>query len=252
MVSARRSGGPRPDGGLPVARACAGTRATLDRVRVLGVDACRAGWVGVELRDGGFAAAHLSTGLGSLIAGGWDAVGVDMPLGLTAAGWREADLAAARLLGARRSSVFRVPPRPVWAEADYPAANSRCRDLTGGGLSVQAWGLRAKVLEADALWAAGAALHEVHPEASFAAINGAPLSYAKTSWAGQSVRRRLLASVGIVIPDEPGEAGLAGPDDVLDAAAVAWTAHRIATGRATRLPEATQPCDRGRPIAIWT
>jgi predicted RNase H-like nuclease len=230
-------------------------RETLDGVRVLGIDACRAGWVGVELRDGAFSAAYLSVGLASLIAGGaWAAVGVDMPLGLTADGWREADRAAARLIGARRSSVFRVPPRPVWAEADYAAANRRCRDLTGGGLSVQAWGLRAKVLEADALWADGRALHEVHPEASFAAMNKTPLRYAKTTWAGQSLRRRLLADAGIVIPDEPGDAGRAGPDDVLDAAAVAWTAQRIAAGSATRVPDPAdaQPCDAGRDIAIWT
>jgi predicted RNase H-like nuclease len=228
---------------------------TLGSVRVLGVDACRAGWVAVELRDGAFAAAYLGSELGPLIVDGeWAAVGVDMPLGLTADGWREADRAAARRLGARRSSVFRVPPRPVWAEADYPAANRRCRELTGGGLSVQAWGLRPKVLEADALWAAGWALHEVHPEASFAAMNTQPLRYAKTTWAGQSLRRRLLADAGIVIPDEPGDAGRAGPDDVLDAAAVAWTAQRIAAGKATRVPDPAdaQPCDRGRDIAIWT
>jgi predicted RNase H-like nuclease len=224
-------------------------------VLVLGVDACRAGWVGVALRDGDFATAYLRPDVASLIAGGeWASVGVDMPLGLTADGWRTADRAAARLVGARRSSVFLVPPRPVWAEADYPTANRRCRELTGGGLSVQAWGLRAKVLEADALWTAGWALHEVHPEASFAAMNRQPLRYAKTSWAGQSLRRRLLNAAGIVIPDEPGDAGLAGPDDVLDAAAVAWTAQRIATGRATRVPDPAdaQPCDRGRDIAIWT
>lgn len=230
-------------------------RATLDGVLVLGLDACRAGWVGVELRDGAFAAAYLGDALVSLLAGGaWDAVGVDMPLGLTADGWREADRAAARLLGARRSSVFRVPPRPVWAEADYHAANRRCRELTGGGLSVQAWGLRAKVLEADALWAAGWALHEVHPEASFAAMNKTPLRYAKTTWAGQSLRRRALADEGILIPDEPGDAGRAGPDDVLDAAAVAWTAQRVAAGTATRVPAVHegQLCDAGRDIAIWT
>jgi predicted RNase H-like nuclease len=41
---------------------------------------------------------------------------------------------------------------------------------------------------------------------------------------------------------------------VLDAAAVAWTAQRIATGAATRVPSAVdvQLCDAGRDIAIWT
>ena len=37
-----------------------------------------------------------------------------MPLGLLETGWREADRAARGLLGPRRSSVFAIPPRPVW------------------------------------------------------------------------------------------------------------------------------------------
>jgi predicted RNase H-like nuclease len=40
-------------------------------------------------------------------------------------------------------------------------------------------------------------------------------------------------------------------DDILDAAAVAWTATRIASGRAASLPSPPQPDDAGRPIAIW-
>ena len=40
-------------------------------------------------------------------------------------------------------------------------------------------------------------------------------------------------------------------DDVLDAAAAAWSARRIAAGEAISLP-AHPPVDtRGRPIAIW-
>ncbi len=79
-------------------------------------------------------------------------VGIDMPLGLLESGWREADRVARRLAGARRSSVFAIPPRAVWAEASYALANQRCRELTGQGLSVQAWGLRVKLLEANRYW----------------------------------------------------------------------------------------------------
>ena len=48
-----------------------------------------------------------------------------MPLGLVQSGWREADRAARRLLGPRRSSVFAIPPEAVWAEPSYQAANQR-------------------------------------------------------------------------------------------------------------------------------
>ncbi len=40
-------------------------------------------------------------------------------------------------------------------------------------------------------------------------------------------------------------------DDVLDAAAVAWSAGRIAHGQAVCVPDPPQTGDRGQPIAIW-
>ena len=54
-------------------------------------------------------------------------------------------------------------------------------------------------------------------------------------------RRTLLARHGIQLPDHLGDAGEAGPDDVLDAAAAAWSAQRIATGHASRLPTQAPP-----------
>lgn len=229
-------------------------------VTVLGVDACPAGWVAVELRDGRFARAHLHTELRSLlheaVAGIGDlaVVAVDMPLGLLDTGWRRADTEAAALLGGLRSSVFRVPPRAVWQEEHYEAAGRRCRELTGAGLSRQSWALAAKLREANGCLAeaGGDRLFEVHPEVSFWALAGrTPLRHRKKSWAGQMVRRSLLQAAGIVLPDELGYAGRVPPDDVLDAAAAAWSAHRIAQGLARPLPDPPQLDRTGRPIAIW-
>jgi predicted RNase H-like nuclease len=221
-------------------------------MRVLGIDACRAGWVGVELGDGAFVRARLAATLVQLLESDEPAVvGVDIPLGFAVDGWREADVLAARRLGARAASVFRVPPRAVWDEPDYAAANRRCRELTGAGLSVQSFGLRRRVLEANALRDAGRALVEIHPELCFATMNGRPLPFGKKSWTGQAHRRALLARAGIEVPDDPGPAGAAAPDDVLDAAAVAWSAARLARGEAVCLPD-PPPCDAyGRPVGIW-
>ncbi|MGC9670602.1 DUF429 domain-containing protein [Planosporangium sp. 12N6] len=224
-------------------------------IRVLGVDACRAGWVAVELRDGVFAGAHLHLALAELLdaAGEPAAVGVDIPLGLLDTGWRRADTLAAGRLGPRRSSVFRVPPRAVWEIEPYAAANAYCRTLPGGaGFSVQAYGLRAKLLEANACADSGRyRLYEVHPEVSFATLAGAHLPYPKHTWAGHALRRRLLDGAGIAVPDDLGAAGRAGPDDVLDAAAAAWSAHRIATGRGGSLPDPPEVNERGQRLAIW-
>jgi predicted RNase H-like nuclease len=225
--------------------------------RAVGIDACRGGWVAVVLDDGRFVEATAGTSLAKLVQQFPQAaaVGIDMPLGLLERAWRDADLSAAKVLGHRRSSVFAVPPRAVWQESSYEAAVTRCRALMHGvGLSRQAWGLRMKLLEANVLYDQGdARLHEVHPEVSFVAM-GTPPTYSKKTWRGQAERRQLLAEHGIVLPDDLGDgnpANLIPVDDVLDAAAAAWSAHRIATGRASCLPAKPQQNDRGQELAIW-
>jgi predicted RNase H-like nuclease len=174
-------------------------------------------------------------------------VGIDMPLGLPGSGWREADRAARGLLGPRRSSVFAIPPRAVWEQASYQAASQRCRELTGQGLSIQAWGLRARLLEADRFrGSCGFPLYEIHPELAFRVLAGAPLAHSKHTAAGRERRRELLSRAGIALPPIP----RAPVTDTLDAAAVAYSAWRIATGRAVVIPARPQRDDRGLRIAI--
>ena len=231
-------------------------------MRVTGVDACRRGWVAVSLD-----APEEAEGPGPLrvetvrvhetLAGVLDGhgsrvVGIDMPLGLLGSGWREADRAARGLLGPRRSSVFAIPPRAVWEQASYQAASQRCRELTGQGLSIQAWGLRARLLEADRFrGSCGYPLYEVHPELAFCALAGAPLADSKYTVAGRERRRELLGQAGIALPLIPRARLPRAPvTDTLDAAAVACSAWRIATGLAVVIPARPQPDDRGLPIAI--
>ena len=214
-------------------------------MRVTGIDACAGGWVAVTLTgsDTTVRAAPTLDGLG--IDG---LAGIDMPLGLLPLGWRTADTLARRRLGRRGSCVFAIPPRPVWTAASYADANRRCRDLTGRGLSAQAWGLRRRLLEADRYRLRSAhPLYEVHPELSFAELAGVPVPESKHSAAGLAVRRALLASAGIMLPSAP--AG-AAEDDLLDAAAVAWSARRIAAGTAAILSDPAQRGDDGSEIAI--
>jgi predicted RNase H-like nuclease len=213
---------------------------------VTGIDGCKSGWVAVTLATPGTRVTVAAT-LGALPIAG--VAGIDMPLGLLADGWRDADLLARRALGRRGSCVFAIPPRPVWALPSYAEANRRCRELTGRGMSAQAWGLRGKLMEADEFRRGGAGrLYEVHPELSFAALAGAPLADTKHSPAGLARRRALLAAAGIVLP-----AGITGAaeNDLLDAAAVAWSARRIADGTARVLPDPpAQRGDDGCEIAI--
>jgi predicted RNase H-like nuclease len=240
---------------------------------VTGVDACASGWVAVTLPP--TAADAASTPASPLVAVAptldglslQGVVGIDMPLGLLGNGWRVADVLARQALGRRGVTVFAIPPRPVWRPPTYAAANQACRELTGKGLSAQTWGLRGKLLEADAYRrqsaerlhephpeeadayrrASPARLYEVHPELAFAAIAGAPLAASKHTEAGVALRRNLLAQVGITVPAKVTGAGV---DDLLDAAAVAWSARRIAAGRAVTLTDPAQHADDGTEIAI--
>jgi len=245
-------GGHRPECGThilggqrPTRDVCSEIVAATVTASVTGIDGCKGGWVAVTLGP----AEVRVTAAATLTALGIDGLaGIDMPLGLLAAGWRTADLLARGALGRRRSSVFAIPPRQVWGAPDYPAANLRCRELTGGGLSAQAWGLRAKLLEADQFRRCRKhPLYEVHPELSFAALAGAPLRDSKHSAAGRTLRRALLAQAGIELPAAvPG----AATDDLLDAAAVAWSARRIAAGTAVVLTDPAQRADDGSEIGI--
>jgi predicted RNase H-like nuclease len=218
---------------------------------VTGVDGCAAGWVAVTLSPLLVVTVTVAATLGLLPLAG--VTGIDMPLGLLGKGWRDADLLARRALGRRGVTVFAIPPRAVWECESYAEANRLCRELTGKGLSVQAWGLRRKIAEADqfrrraATRQKGVQLYEVHPELSFAALAGAPLPDSKHTPAGLITRRDLLAHAGITLPVKI--AG-AAENDLLDAAAVAWSARRIAAGTAVTLTNTDQPADDGTEIAI--
>jgi predicted RNase H-like nuclease len=223
---------------------------------VTGVDGCAAGWVAVTL---GPANRTAGTRISIAVAGTLDGLpltgvtGIDMPLGLLDAGWRDADRLARRALGRRGATVFAIPPRAVWECETYAEANQVCRDLTGNGFSIQAWGLRRKIAEADdfrrrALSAPSPVqLYEVHPELAFTAMAGAPLPDSKHTAAGLAVRRALLAAEGITVGTR---AAGAAADDLLDAAAVAWSARRIAAGQAAVLTSPVQRAADGSEIAI--
>jgi predicted RNase H-like nuclease len=89
-------------------------------------------------------------------------------------------------------------------------------------------------------------VREVHPEVSFWRMNGGRLGASKHTWNGFFERRRLLDREGIVVPERLPEDARAA--DVLDAAAAAWTARRIAAGRHETLPAAPEP---GEPTIAY-
>lgn len=223
-------------------------------MRVLGLDACRKGWAGVLLGDAGRTEGVFLDDLATVEALDVAGVGIDIPIGLAADQPRAADSEARQILGPRRSSVFTTPVRRAFDAPDHRAASAVNRAATGKGISIQAWGLRTKVLAADAWSRSTRHDHwEVHPEVAFTLLRGeVPCAHPKTTWAGQQERRHALADAGIHL-DDVGEVGaLAAADDVLDAAAVAWSTRRLVRGEGRSWPDPPERYpDWPHPVAIF-
>lgn len=222
---------------------------------VVGIDACRTGWIAVALREGSPPEAHYLRRvdrLGSAVAD-VTVVAIDIPIGFATSGFRAADVEAQRFLGRRRAAVFRVPCRAVLEAETHAEATAVSLELCGRGVSQQAYALRTKIFEVEA-WVprAPAAVYEVHPEVSFGVLMGGPVRASKKTWAGMVERREALAAHGIVLDRVGGDAAShAAVDDMLDAAVAAWTAGRILTGHARSFPVTPDTDADGRPVAIW-
>lgn len=183
-----------------------------------------------------------------------EVIGIDIPIGLPVSGTREADRLARTVVGRRWQSVFATPVRAALEAPTHAEATRLAAAATGKGISQQAYRIGPKILQVDA-WVTTTehVVVEVHPEVSFAIMAGHPLAHPKSTWAGVEERRQILAAAGIVLPTDIGEAGtMAGVDDVLDAAAAAWSAARYAAGTAVSYPSTPEDLgDDGPNAAIW-
>ena len=213
---------------------------------VAGVDAAKGGWVMAPtgMAPGSTVEFSLWPSFAELWAEARTrevlAVGVDMPIGLPGRDLRCSDIKARELLGPRRSSLFWTPPLCVLEAADHAKANHQSKARTGRGLSIQAFHLLPKVREVraeltpeDLTPEALPQAAEVHPETSFALLAGQPMTTSKRQLPGRVERLAVLAPefTGLedaVLHQTPGTA----LDDLLDAAAAAWTARRVAAGTA--------------------
>ena len=224
---------------------------------VAGVDGCPGGWVCflVDIHS-------MSTSVQVIDLPVWlrnrppglACVGIDIPIGLLD-GPRACDIAARKLLGARRgSSVFPTPCRVAVRAGSYEKASAVNRSTTGRSLSRQAWGIAPKIRQVDDAitsscqqWA-----FEVHPEISFWNLNGKnPMKFKKKSKEGKAERLLLLRTpfpgIDLHLQTRPHHVGA---DDLLDAAAAAWTALRYRAGNAESVCNAEHD-DKGLTATIY-
>ena len=176
-----------------------------------------------------------------------------MPIGLPD-GWdAPTDTAARRYLGRRSSTVFPTPPSATCStRTSYAAANALVEAaLRQRGLPRQSFNLFPKIREVDRLAHAehGDRLVEIHPECAFVAMGGGVRC--RRNGRPPEPRRGSTCSPATSARSWPRARPAPGPDDVLDAFAVLWSAERFARG--AHLVQGAVEHDRlGLPMRIVT
>jgi predicted RNase H-like nuclease len=230
----------------------------------MGIDGCRAGWLGVSLDSGpgNFVLMHNEQELKTIL-NATDIVFIDVPIGLEESRYtRMCDELLRRVLGkGYHSSVFSPPIRPALLTNDYAAACAISESKTGKRISKQAWNITPKIKTVDVIIRENKVLKdrvlESHPELLFKKLNrgGAPLPKKKTK-EGIEKRLNLLAQL-----DDRTKALFnkmrkqllkkqAKDDDLLDALVLGLYANRALTRPVRTLPVPPDIDAAGLPMAI--
>lgn len=228
-----------------------------------GVDGCPAGWLFVALLPSRKIRWGLVRTLDELVetANDSDRIFVDIPIGLPdGPGQRQCDVAARKVLGPRRNSVFPAPVREVFGATSFAQAQLLSRTAAGKGISKQAFAISPKIEQVDALFRrcprARRLIREVHPEVCFWALaGGSPMAEKKDEVQGYSDRVAVLRAVRPSVKEEVNAIVASYPrkkvalDDVPDAMAAAITAAQDSSVLQTLPP--LPPVDRfGLPMEM--
>lgn len=241
--------------------------------RVIGIDGCPSGWIGVaQGADGQDPEILFFHHFSDVIAHPDDfaIIAVDMPIGLPDAivgSGRGPEQAVRPLLGKRQSSVFSIPARAAVEEPDYRKACAIAleRSAPPRRISKQSFNIFPKILEIDRLMSPvlEARVHEVHPELAFWRMNGeralltAKKIRSRVNPDGMAERRQLLLANGFragfldrVFLDVKRSRG-AAMDDFFDACAATVMARRALHGLLQPFPSDFARDAKGLRVAIW-
>jgi predicted RNase H-like nuclease len=224
---------------------------------VAGIDGCRGGWISFKADPASLNTSVELIDLSSVLGNKPDdlaMLAIDIPIGLLDDS-RACDKTARKLLGQPRgTSVFAAPCRASLSAKNHAAASSTNLRVTGRGLSQQAWGIASKIKQVDDVITSDCQkwVYEVHPEVCFWGLAGErPMKNRKKTKAGFEERLDLLRSffpdIERHLENRPASVG---KDDLLDAAAAAWTAVRLWKGEARQVCEPERD-DEGLMATIW-
>ena len=230
---------------------------------VAGINRCELGWF-VILReiDSRRTAHRVIRSFGDIMTfpENSSVVATGCPIGLldsAVPGGRECDQIARALLGsARASSVFPIPVRAALSGRDYEEA---CAINAASSpfhlrLARQTFGLFPMLREVDTFMTPERQkiIVEAHRELCFYELNGAyPIQEAKKTRPGRDARRRILADAKLIPPGDSARPEFISIEEMLDTYAVCWTAERIASGTAKRIPEKPRVDSKGLRMEMW-
>ena len=211
----------------------------------VGIDGCKSGWIAISSYPFFFKKAKVNyiNDLKDLklLFPDSSIFLIDIPIGLkNTRKSRLCDLHARKFLGLRKSSIFIPPCKDALLKDSYEEANETNKFKTGKGLSKQAWFLSKKIKEAERQIKSGTQLKEGHPECSFTTLMGSSPRASKKTLKGLFERINALTKLGFNLCDLAYQLSTpvdAAADDLLDAAALCWSASRLATGQGKTIPE---------------
>ena len=243
------------------------------KVKYVGVDGCKAGWISIGLDDGDGSEIKVFEEFSRLVDHYREShlILVDIPIGLPCPGPhpRECDSEARKKLDSPRgSSVFRVPIREVAYMVSGGSAREevdrQSRGLNSKGIGAQAFNIMCKIAEVDGeLIARGEnaypKVREAHPEVCFWGLNGnSAMRYNKKTPAGIEERLSVLRQVETRIEEIYKGAmcrflrRVVARDDILDALVAAVTAKlgHLDGYVLKTLPESPPEDSKGMPMEM--
>jgi predicted RNase H-like nuclease len=207
---------------------------------IAGVDGCRSGWLAVLDDEAGHRWTKVYPTFADLLSSEARLMIIDIPIGIMSAVPRVVDGAARFVLRHRASCVFTAPYRPMLAARSHEEACTIREAIDGKRCSRQAFAIIPKIAEVDTLMtpALQSRVLEGHPEVTFATMKGRPIESEKKSENGLAARLDALRPSFPEIDERAADRRLpgVGRDDLVDAYAMLWTARRVVSGAAVRLP----------------
>ncbi|SHE29546.1 Predicted nuclease (RNAse H fold) [Psychroflexus salarius] len=172
-----------------------------DKINFITVDGCKGGWCIIGKINGqliyevidkleNFLKKHPEI----------EFVFIDIPIGLSSANFkRTLDQKLRQKLKGKTSSVFTPPCREALKKITYREANQSNKEITGKGLSIQAYNIGPKIKEVDQLILSNkfnCEYYEVHPELCFKYLNnGNTVLSKKSTVEGAEERLSLISQI---------------------------------------------------------